>query len=241
MAVAAWFPTMRRSTSSSSSKAFGVRLSTARTPTRRSLTVRGRASWLCASGRPGIGGRGLAGADLARGFHPRAHALQVAHAGADVPDPHHLPALADDADDALPQPHLGPGALLGVAAGRRDAQDVAGQVLEEDHRVREAQDAVHRPEDDPEDLVEVQRGGDLGGDLLDDPDVVGLLGEVAVQTVDRLLILGDLLPERGRIARVGGHCRTRGVSGAGESPPAGCARRRPSSRPSPGRRRPPAA
>jgi len=60
--------------------------------------------------------------------------------------------------------------------------------------VREAQHAVHGPEDDAEHLVEVQRGGDLGGDLLDDPDLVGLPGEVAVQPVDRLLIQGDLVP-----------------------------------------------
>ena len=119
-----------------------------------------------------------------------------------------------------------PAPCVGVAAGRRDPQDVVGQVLEEDHRVREAQHAVHGPEDDPEDLVEVQRGGDLGGDLLDDPDLVGPPGEVAVQPVDRLLVLGDLLAEVGRIARVGGHCRRAGVSEARGSPPAGSARRR---------------
>jgi hypothetical protein len=62
--------------------------------------------------------------------------------------------------------------------------------------VPEAEHALHGPEDDVEDLVEVERGGDLGGDLLDDADVVGALGEIEVEAVYRLLAPGDLLAER---------------------------------------------
>jgi hypothetical protein len=85
---------------------------------------------------------------------------------------------------------------LAVAAGGRDHQAVAGRLCEQQHRVLEAKHALHGPEHDVEDLVEVERGGDLGGDLLDDADVVGALGEIEVEAVYRLLAPGDLLAER---------------------------------------------
>jgi hypothetical protein len=55
------------------------------------------------------------------------------------------------------------------------------------------QDTVHRTEDGLEDTIQIQCGSNLGGDLLNDPDLIALPGQLTVEPVNDLLILGDLL------------------------------------------------
>ena len=71
----------------------------------------------------------------------------------------------------------------------------------------EPEHPVHGRQDDLEDLTEIEGGRDLGGDLLDDADVVRALGEVVVEPVDRLLVTGDLLAKPVGILIVRAHPR----------------------------------
>ena len=80
-----------------------------------------------------------------------------------------------------------------VAAARNHLEPVCRLVLEQDHGVLKPQDPVHSTEDDLEDAIQIERGGNLAGDLLNDPDFVALPGQLAVEPVNDLLVLGDLL------------------------------------------------
>src|SRR2546422_1958454 len=162
---------------------------------------------------------------LARRLEPGADARDVRDAGAEAPDAHHPLPLGHHADDALAEGHLGPDTGRVVAAASEQPERVLGEILEENHRVLKAQNSLRGPEDDLEDLIEIERGGDLGGDLLDDPNLVGFSLEVAVQPVDRLLVPGDLLAEPRRIRAFSSHRRLSADRRARRCLAAGCARR----------------
>ena len=78
-----------------------------------------------------------------------------------------------------------------VADGEYAAMRSFGGLREEEHRIAEPEHPLHGAEHDLEDLFEIQRRRDLGGDLLDDANVVRPLREVLVEAVDRLLVPGD--------------------------------------------------
>ena len=187
---------MRR-ISSSSSKAFGFRTLDGEHADQPILDEQRKGELALPLGKTGKSRRVTAGRDVPRRLHTRPDAPEVGDGGPDVADAHHAFAVGDDAEDAVTERNLGSDAARVVAAAGEDAELRLGEILEQHHRVLEAEHSLHGAQDDRKDLVEIERGGDLRGDLLDDPNLVKLLREVAVQPVDRLLILSNLLPEPG--------------------------------------------
>ena len=74
----------------------------------------------------------------------------------------HLPLLRDDADGADADPDAAADRLVLVAAAGDDTQRLAAGLDQENERVVELEQLVHRPQRDVVDLLEVERRVDLG-------------------------------------------------------------------------------
>ena len=90
----------------------------------------------------------------------------------------HLALLRDDADDAGADLHASADRLILVAAAGDDSQRLAAGLEQQNDRVVELEQLVHRPQRDVVDLVEVERRVDLGGHALQDLDLGRLPGEL---------------------------------------------------------------
>ena len=93
---------------------------------------------------------------------------------AQVADVQHLALLRDHADDAGADPHAAADRLVLVAAAGDHAQRLAARLDQQDDRVMELEQLVHRPQRDVVDLLEVERRVDGGRDALQDLELRGL-------------------------------------------------------------------
>jgi len=84
--------------------------------------------------------------------------------------------LGHNPNDPVPNRYLDTNCDVVVATARNHPEPVCRLVLEQDHGVLKPQDPVHSTEDDLEDAIQIERGGNLAGDLLNDPDFVALPG-----------------------------------------------------------------
>ncbi len=91
--------------------------------------------------------------------------------------------LGDHADDAGADPHATANRLVLVAAARDHAQHLAARLDEQDDRMVELEQLVHRPQRDVADLVQLERRVDGGRDALQDLELRGLPLDRARQIV----------------------------------------------------------
>ena len=77
-------------------------------------------------------------------------------------------------------PHASTDRLILVAAARHDPQCLAASLDEQDDRVMELEELVHRPQRDVVDLFQVEGRIDFRGNALQDLELPHLAGELAV-------------------------------------------------------------
>ncbi len=144
MPRAIWLARMLRNVSVQASKAIASRLSSASTPTNRSPTRSGSASWACASGKPRQG-------DLRRGLglpgvlQLGADGAPVAQLRSDPGHPHRTLASRHRADQPLAERHLRPHSARAVPVARGGDQ-MSAVVGEQHHGVVKPELVVERLE-----------------------------------------------------------------------------------------------
>ena len=135
------------------------------------------AIWLSALGSPGHRHR-LSELRLAAGLHHLAPLCRsIGALLPEVVDVQHLALLRDDTDHAGADLHSPADGLILIASACHDFQRLAVGLEQQDVGVVELEQLVHRPQRDVTDLVQVERGIDVGGDALQDLELGCLPGE----------------------------------------------------------------
>ena len=129
----------------------------------------GIAIWLSAFGRPGTGTASPSSAPRPAFIICRRCAAAYARCCPRLSSCRIFRLLRDDADGAGADADAAADRLVLVAAAGDDAQRLAAGFDEQDDRVMELEQLVHRPQRDVVDLVEIERRVDLGGHALQDP------------------------------------------------------------------------
>jgi hypothetical protein len=143
--------------------------------------------------------------EMSAGFHARPHTGDIGKLRADITHAYDPLPPRGDPEDSLPDRDCCPGLRPVIAAACRHMEDRLIVAGEQDHAVSESQHRVHRFQADGEDAVELERRADLRGDLLDDPNLIGLARERGIEAVDDRLILDHLLAEGRCDVGRGGH------------------------------------
>ncbi len=125
-------------------------------------------------GEPG-NGHGVAELGAAAGLdHLPALRRRIRPLLPQVVDVQQAALLGDHADDAGADPHATANRLVLVPAARDHAQHLAARLDEQDDRMVELEQLVHRPQRDVADLVQLERRVDGGRDALQDLELRGL-------------------------------------------------------------------